>query len=186
MWRSQFNCNVCLFPAAVTNLSCIIALLYWRPNPDQLGVFFVFSALWGMADAIWQTQTNCKSKLFLVCRNKWLERSTYLTYFVPTLGPRFPLMLIADWSVVNRPQSEVVGGARGLRWRHFSQCRQKRCNLIYHMRCFTYQQDTLCMSTWNMTVSDNVGIGEASSETSFIVTFKTGQSDFFTASEASW
>lgn len=44
--------------AAVTNISCIIALLYWRPNPDQLGVFFVFSALWGMADAVWQTQIN--------------------------------------------------------------------------------------------------------------------------------
>ncbi|XP_031437071.1 protein unc-93 homolog A-like [Clupea harengus] len=44
--------------AAVTNLSCIIALLLWRPHPDQLPVFFVFPALWGMADAVWQTQTN--------------------------------------------------------------------------------------------------------------------------------
>ncbi|XP_029352746.1 protein unc-93 homolog A [Echeneis naucrates] len=44
--------------AAVANFSCIIALLYWRPHPDQLPVFFVFPALWGMADAIWQTQTN--------------------------------------------------------------------------------------------------------------------------------
>ncbi|KAK2855947.1 hypothetical protein Q5P01_004682 [Channa striata] len=46
------------FFAAVTNFSCIIALLFWRPHPDQLPVFFVFPALWGMADAIWQTQTN--------------------------------------------------------------------------------------------------------------------------------
>uniref|UniRef100_A0A3Q0QUB6 Protein unc-93 homolog A n=1 Tax=Amphilophus citrinellus TaxID=61819 RepID=A0A3Q0QUB6_AMPCI len=44
--------------AALANLSCAIALLYWRPHPDQLPVFFVFPALWGMADAIWQTQTN--------------------------------------------------------------------------------------------------------------------------------
>lgn len=44
--------------AAVTNLACIIALLLWRPHPDQLPVFFVFPGLWGMADAIWQTQTN--------------------------------------------------------------------------------------------------------------------------------
>ncbi|KAM4713202.1 protein unc-93 homolog A [Anableps anableps] len=44
--------------AAATNFACIIALLFWRPHPDQLPVFFVFSALWGMADAIWQTQTN--------------------------------------------------------------------------------------------------------------------------------
>ncbi|KAE8286552.1 Protein unc-93-like protein A [Larimichthys crocea] len=46
------------FLAALTNFACIIALLYWRPHPNQLGVFFVFPALWGMADAIWQTQTN--------------------------------------------------------------------------------------------------------------------------------
>ncbi|XP_059212048.1 protein unc-93 homolog A [Centropristis striata] len=46
------------FFAAVTNFACIIALLYWRPHPDDLPVFFVFPALWGMADAIWQTQTN--------------------------------------------------------------------------------------------------------------------------------
>ncbi|XP_061668334.1 protein unc-93 homolog A isoform X1 [Syngnathoides biaculeatus] len=46
------------FLAAVANLSCIVALLYWRPHPQELGVFFVFPALWGMADAIWQTQTN--------------------------------------------------------------------------------------------------------------------------------
>ncbi|KAL7388047.1 hypothetical protein ABVT39_006172 [Epinephelus coioides] len=46
------------FFAALTNFASIIALLYWRPHPDQLPVFFVFPALWGMADAIWQTQTN--------------------------------------------------------------------------------------------------------------------------------
>ncbi|XP_042359928.1 protein unc-93 homolog A [Plectropomus leopardus] len=46
------------FFAALTNFACIIALLYWRPHPDDLPVFFVFPALWGMADAIWQTQTN--------------------------------------------------------------------------------------------------------------------------------
>ncbi|KAM7395997.1 hypothetical protein PAMA_007329 [Pampus argenteus] len=46
------------FTAALANFCCIIALLFWRPHPDQLAVFFVFPALWGMADAIWQTQTN--------------------------------------------------------------------------------------------------------------------------------
>lgn len=47
-----------IFLAALANFSCIIALLFWKPHPDQLAVFFVFPALWGMADAIWQTQTN--------------------------------------------------------------------------------------------------------------------------------
>lgn len=43
---------------AVTHLSCIVALLLWKPHPDQLAVFFVFSGLWGVADAVWQTQNN--------------------------------------------------------------------------------------------------------------------------------
>lgn len=51
--------------------------------------------------------------------HKWLARSAYLTYFVPTLGLLFPLMLLADWSVVNQAESKVVGGARGPQWRHF-------------------------------------------------------------------
>uniref|UniRef100_A0A673XUG0 Protein unc-93 homolog A n=1 Tax=Salmo trutta TaxID=8032 RepID=A0A673XUG0_SALTR len=38
--------------------TCILALLFWKPHPDQLPVFFVFPALWGLADAVWQTQTN--------------------------------------------------------------------------------------------------------------------------------
>ncbi|XP_041815347.1 protein unc-93 homolog A [Chelmon rostratus] len=46
------------FLAALANFCCIIALLFWRPRPDQLAVFFVVPALWGMADAIWQTQAN--------------------------------------------------------------------------------------------------------------------------------
>uniref|UniRef100_A0A3Q1FRJ0 Protein unc-93 homolog A n=1 Tax=Acanthochromis polyacanthus TaxID=80966 RepID=A0A3Q1FRJ0_9TELE len=56
---AQYTGRATLFClAAVANLSCVIALLLWRPHPDELPVFFVFPALWGMADAIWQTQTN--------------------------------------------------------------------------------------------------------------------------------
>ncbi|XP_008154911.2 protein unc-93 homolog A isoform X1 [Eptesicus fuscus] len=43
---------------AATHLSCIVALLLWEPRPGQLPVFFVFSGLWGVADAVWQTQNN--------------------------------------------------------------------------------------------------------------------------------
>ncbi|XP_076872360.1 protein unc-93 homolog A [Brachyhypopomus gauderio] len=56
---AQYTGRIALFCfAALINLSCAIALLFWRPHPDQLPVFFVFPALWGMADAVWQTQTN--------------------------------------------------------------------------------------------------------------------------------
>ncbi|XP_053736208.1 protein unc-93 homolog A [Synchiropus splendidus] len=44
--------------AAALNFACIMALLFWRPEPGDLPLFFLFPALWGMADAVWQTQTN--------------------------------------------------------------------------------------------------------------------------------
>ncbi|XP_042870637.1 UNC93-like protein [Penaeus japonicus] len=43
---------------AVINLGVIITLKYWTPRPDDLAVFFVLSGLWGVADAVWQTQIN--------------------------------------------------------------------------------------------------------------------------------
>lgn len=56
---SQYTGRIALFAlATVTHVACIIALLLWKPHPDQFAVFFIFPALWGMADAVWQTQTN--------------------------------------------------------------------------------------------------------------------------------
>ncbi|XP_072188511.1 protein unc-93 homolog A [Excalfactoria chinensis] len=56
---SQFTGRKFLFAlATVTNTACIIALLLWKPHSNQLVVFFIFPALWGLSDAIWQTQTN--------------------------------------------------------------------------------------------------------------------------------
>ena len=43
---------------ALTNAGLIVALFLWEPNSDQLPVFFVIAALWGVADAVWQTQLN--------------------------------------------------------------------------------------------------------------------------------
>ncbi|NXQ58864.1 UN93A protein, partial [Anthoscopus minutus] len=56
---SQFTGRKLLFAlAAVMNTACMIALLLWKPHPKQLPVFFVIPALWGLSDAVWQTQTN--------------------------------------------------------------------------------------------------------------------------------
>ncbi|XP_004601122.2 protein unc-93 homolog A [Sorex araneus] len=43
---------------ALTNFSCIVALLLWKPHPSQLPLFFLFPGLWGLADAVWQTQNS--------------------------------------------------------------------------------------------------------------------------------
>ena len=40
------------------NLSLIITLIIWRPNPAEPAVYFIIAALWGSADAVWQTQIN--------------------------------------------------------------------------------------------------------------------------------
>ncbi|XP_064093342.1 UNC93-like protein [Macrobrachium nipponense] len=44
--------------AFLINLSLIVTLIYWIPNPQQMPVFFAISGLWGFADGIWQTQIN--------------------------------------------------------------------------------------------------------------------------------
>ncbi|XP_029420371.1 protein unc-93 homolog A isoform X2 [Nannospalax galili] len=51
-----------------THLSCIIVLLVWHPHPTQLAIFFLLPGLWGMADAVWQTQNNGAQTL----NNCWL------------------------------------------------------------------------------------------------------------------
>lgn len=42
----------------VINLGIIITLIHWMPRPDDLPIFFVISGLWGVSDAVWQTQIN--------------------------------------------------------------------------------------------------------------------------------
>ena len=46
--------------ATILNLSLIIAMLIWKPYPLQPVALFIIAALWGLADAVWQTQVNCK------------------------------------------------------------------------------------------------------------------------------
>ncbi|XP_018010585.1 UNC93-like protein [Hyalella azteca] len=44
--------------AAILNAAAIIIMFTWRPTPDNLAMFFIVPALWGTADAVWQTQIN--------------------------------------------------------------------------------------------------------------------------------
>ncbi|XP_042887688.1 UNC93-like protein [Penaeus japonicus] len=43
---------------AAVNLGVVIALRFWTPKPGDLVLFFVLAGLWGVADAVWQTQIN--------------------------------------------------------------------------------------------------------------------------------
>lgn len=43
---------------ALVHGGVIIYCLFWKPHPDHAFVFFAISGLWGVGDAVWQTQIN--------------------------------------------------------------------------------------------------------------------------------
>jgi hypothetical protein len=46
------------FLGACINVLVIIVMFSWTPTPSSVGVVYLLAALWGTADAIWQTQIN--------------------------------------------------------------------------------------------------------------------------------
>ncbi|XP_063688140.1 protein unc-93 homolog A-like isoform X2 [Bolinopsis microptera] len=44
--------------AAVFNMSVILILLHWTPTVEHKAYLYLFAILWGMGDAVWQTQIN--------------------------------------------------------------------------------------------------------------------------------
>lgn len=42
--------------AALINYGVIILMFLWSPKQSQMALLFVIAGLWGIADAIWQTQ----------------------------------------------------------------------------------------------------------------------------------
>lgn len=43
---------------AIVHASLVVVLLMWKPHPENPYVFFSVSGLWGVGDAVWQTQVN--------------------------------------------------------------------------------------------------------------------------------
>ncbi|XP_044587874.1 UNC93-like protein [Cotesia glomerata] len=43
---------------AIVHAALVGVLLVWRPHPENAYVFFTVSGLWGVGDAVWQTQVN--------------------------------------------------------------------------------------------------------------------------------
>ena len=52
---------------AVINYGVIITLIKWRPHPEDTAIFFVLAGLWGVSDAIWQTQINGEYSIIICC-----------------------------------------------------------------------------------------------------------------------
>ena len=48
----------CFAVATLISYSMIITMLIWQPSADQIAVLFIIAGLWGVADAVWQSQTS--------------------------------------------------------------------------------------------------------------------------------
>jgi len=48
----------CFTIGALLNLSVILLMLFWKVNLEQDYIFYLIPAVWGLADAAWQTQVN--------------------------------------------------------------------------------------------------------------------------------
>ena len=46
---------------------CMIAYLLWQPDPDMVYMFYIFAGLWGLGDAVIQTQINGMSSFIKQC-----------------------------------------------------------------------------------------------------------------------
>ena len=45
---------------AIMNIIVIIALLSWTPKVSEVYVAYILAALWGLGDAVWQTQVSSR------------------------------------------------------------------------------------------------------------------------------
>ena len=50
---------VCI-SGTIVHGTIVIIMLFWRPHPESPLVFFVIAGMWGVGDAVWQTQINGK------------------------------------------------------------------------------------------------------------------------------
>ena len=59
--------KIALFISAfLVHLGCQITFLLWIPDPDRVFIFYILAALWGIGDAVIQTQINGKiSDIFI-------------------------------------------------------------------------------------------------------------------------
>lgn len=84
---------------AIINAIVIVILFTWAPNPEEAYVFYILSGLWGVADAVWQTQINGEfsplSRRLLLLLPSRLHHSTLL--ILPLLRQAVCLSVSESW-----------------------------------------------------------------------------------------
>lgn len=54
------------FLGSIVHGAIVIIMLFWRPHPDNPLIFFAIAGLWGVGDAVWQTQINGKIQKIII------------------------------------------------------------------------------------------------------------------------
>lgn len=60
IFQTVFNIRCIFCTGIATHGVIVVYMLFWRPHPDSPMIFFAISGLWGVGDAVWQTQINGK------------------------------------------------------------------------------------------------------------------------------
>ena len=91
----------CFAIATVISYSLLITMLVWHPSNDQIVVLFIIAGLWGVADAVWQTQTNALYGVLFVDNSEagfsnyrlW-ESAGFAFFYIITPFTRIRIILI--------------------------------------------------------------------------------------------
>ncbi|CAF3615188.1 unnamed protein product [Adineta steineri] len=91
----------CFIIAAIINYSLIITMFLWKPSENQIYVLFILAGLWGLADAVWQTQINAFYGVLFVDKDEaafsnyrlW-ESSGFVLFYIITPYIRIRIALV--------------------------------------------------------------------------------------------
>lgn len=93
----------CFLIAALINYALIITMFVWKPSDNQIVVLFVLAGLWGVADAVWQTQINAFYGVLFTDKDEaafsnyrlWESMGFVLFYIItPYIRVRYALIIL--------------------------------------------------------------------------------------------
>ena len=93
----------CFAIAALINYAVIITMFIWRPLADRIVVLFILAGLWGVADAVWQSQTSALYGVLFTENNEaafsnyrlWESTGFALFYIlIPRIRTRITLIIL--------------------------------------------------------------------------------------------
>ncbi|CAF3720182.1 unnamed protein product [Rotaria magnacalcarata] len=91
----------CFMIGAVINYSLIITMFIWKPTENRMFVLFILAGLWGLVDAVWQTQITSFYGILFVDKNEaafsnyhlW-ESTGFVLFYIITPYIRIRIALI--------------------------------------------------------------------------------------------